>query len=251
MALLSRVLWNIHLKADTLWVQWVNGVYLRGGSVWDWQPKKGDSPLLQRLADIRNRLVSELGSSEAAIRHMETWASNKGLDTSKAYEYFRPKHTRRPWQTIIWKAFIPPRYSFVLWLGLRGRLATRDRLSFLHEEEACSLCINQQESARHLFFECPFSNYVWSQIRHWVGFSRRMSTLLSAVKWLKKENTGSSVQNKARHIALACTVHSLWRHRNEVIFEGKAPCPDSLVIAIRISVYRLLLTLFPHGLIAP
>ncbi|KAL0386531.1 UNVERIFIED_CONTAM: hypothetical protein Slati_4597000 [Sesamum latifolium] len=180
---------------------------------------------------------------------METWASNKGLDTSKAYEYFRPKHTRA-----LADDYLEGVHSteVLICCGLDwGRLATRDRLSFLHEEEACSLCINQQESARHLFFECPFSNYVWSQIRHWVGFSRRMSTLLSAVKWLKKENTGSSVQNKARHIALACTVHSLWRHRNEVIFEGKAPCPDSLVIAIRISVYRLLLTLFPHGLIAP
>ncbi|KAL0456550.1 UNVERIFIED_CONTAM: hypothetical protein Slati_0994200 [Sesamum latifolium] len=249
-ALLARVLWNIHRKADTLWVQWINGVYLRGGSIWDWQPKKGDSPLLQRLADIRNRLVTEFGSIEAAIQFMEAWTNRKGLDTSKAYEYFRPKRTRQPWQEAIWKAFIPPKYSFVLWLGLRGRLATRDRLPFLHEEEACSLCINRRESAGHLFFECSFSDFVWSHIRHWVGISRRMSTLLSTVKWLKKEKTGSPVQNKVRRIALACTVHSLWRHRNEVIFEGKAPCPDGLVISIKISVYRLLLTLFPHGLIA-
>ncbi|KAL0287980.1 UNVERIFIED_CONTAM: hypothetical protein Sradi_7112600 [Sesamum radiatum] len=248
-ALLARVLWNIHRKSDTLWVQWVNGVYLKGGSVWDWQPKKGDSPLLQRLAQIRNRLVTEFGSSEALIQHMEKWTDGKGLVTSKAYEYLRPKHARQPWQTDIWKGFIPPKYSFVLWLGLRARLATRDRLSFLHEEEACSLCINRQESARHLFFECPFSDYVWSNIRDWVGLSRRMSTLLSAMKWLKKEKTGSSVQNKARRIALACTVYSLWRHRNEVVFEAKAPCPDGLVISIRISVYRQLLTL-PHGLIA-
>ncbi|XP_020547167.1 uncharacterized protein LOC110011436 [Sesamum indicum] len=32
-AFLSRVLWNIHRKADTSWVQWVNGVYLRGVSI--------------------------------------------------------------------------------------------------------------------------------------------------------------------------------------------------------------------------
>ncbi|KAL0395453.1 UNVERIFIED_CONTAM: hypothetical protein Slati_4511500 [Sesamum latifolium] len=162
----------------------VNGVYLRGGSVWTGNQKKGDSPLLQRLAKIRNRFVTEFGSSEAAIQHMEAWTNSKGLDTSKAYEYFRPKLTRRPWQTAIWKAFVPPK----------------------------------QESARHLFFECSFSDYVWSHIQHWVGISRSMSTLLSTVKWLKKEKTGSSVLNKARHIALAYTVHSPWRHRNEVIF---------------------------------
>ncbi|KAL0401734.1 UNVERIFIED_CONTAM: hypothetical protein Slati_4203300 [Sesamum latifolium] len=149
---------------------------------------------------------------------MEAWTNSKGLETSKAYEYLSPKRTRQPWHTGNWKGFVPPKYLFVLWLGLRGRLATHDRLTFLHEEEACSLCINRQESARHLFFECPFSDFVWSHIRHWIGLSRRISTLLSAIKWLKKEKTGSSVQNKARHIALACTVYSLWRHRNEVIF---------------------------------
>ncbi|KAL2246040.1 UNVERIFIED_CONTAM: hypothetical protein Sindi_2872200 [Sesamum indicum] len=102
----------------------------------------------------------------------------------------------------------------------QGRLTTRDRLGFLQEENLCSLCINTKESAKHLFFECPFSNFVWSRIRHWLGINRSMSTLQSAVKWLKKEKTGSSVQNKARHLALACTVYTLWRHRNEVIFEG-------------------------------
>ncbi|KAK4428287.1 hypothetical protein Salat_1128300 [Sesamum alatum] len=57
---------------------------------WTSQPKKGDSPLLQRLADIRNRLVTAFGSSEAAIQHMAGWSNIKGLETSKAYEYFKP-----------------------------------------------------------------------------------------------------------------------------------------------------------------
>ncbi|KAK4383087.1 hypothetical protein Sango_2809900 [Sesamum angolense] len=159
---------------------------------------------------------------------MTEWTDSKGLVTSKAYEYFRPKLPRQPWKASIWKAFIPPKYSFILWLGLRERMATRDRLAFLHEDPSCSMCINSKESAKHLFFECPFSSYVWSHIRQWFGITRRMSTLLSAVKWLKKEKTGSSVQNKARHLALACTVYSLWRHRNEIIFEGKTPNPAAL-----------------------
>ncbi|KAL2250193.1 UNVERIFIED_CONTAM: hypothetical protein Sindi_2493000 [Sesamum indicum] len=89
--------------------------------------------------------------------------------TSPRSEHFtgpfnRPKLVRQPWKAAIWKAFIPPKYSFILWLGLRGGLATRDRLGFLQEEDLCSLCINTKESAKHLFFECPFSNFVWSRI---------------------------------------------------------------------------------------
>ncbi|KAK4390174.1 hypothetical protein Sango_2080700 [Sesamum angolense] len=48
-ALLARVLWNIHHKADTLWAKWVNEVCLRGASLWDWKPKKGDSPSFNDL----------------------------------------------------------------------------------------------------------------------------------------------------------------------------------------------------------
>ncbi|KAL0329453.1 UNVERIFIED_CONTAM: hypothetical protein Sradi_4932000 [Sesamum radiatum] len=200
-ALLARVLWNIHCKADTLWAKWVNEVYLRGASLWDWQPKKDDSPLLRRLAEIRDRIITDFGSTEAAIRQMTEWTDRKGLVTSIAYEYFRPKLPKQPWKASIWKAFIP---------------------------------------------QILIHSLAWTT-GEWFGITR-MSTLLSAVKWLKKGKTGSSVQNKARHLALACTVYSLWRHRNEIIFEGKAPNPDGLVISIKITVYRLILTLFPQGL---
>ncbi|KAL0358162.1 UNVERIFIED_CONTAM: hypothetical protein Scaly_1501900 [Sesamum calycinum] len=193
------------------------------------------------------RIITDFGSTDAATHHMGEWTDSKGPVTSKAYEYFKSKLPRQPLKASIWKAFIPLKYSFILWLGLRERLATRDRLAFLHEDPSCSLCINSKESTKHLFFECPFSAYIWSHIRQWFGITRRMSTLLSTVKCLKKEKTGSSVQNKARYLALACTVYSLWRHRNEIIFEGKAPNPDGLVISIKITVYKLILTLFPHG----
>ncbi|KAK4426373.1 hypothetical protein Salat_1405900 [Sesamum alatum] len=144
--------------------------------------KKGDSPLLQRLAEIRNKLITDFGSPQAAIQHMDGWSDCRGLVTSKAYEFFRPKLTRQPWKATIWKAFIPPKYSFIMWLGLRGRLATRDRLAFLQEDPTCSLCINTNEMAKLLFFECPFSACVWTDIRQWLGINRRMSTILSAVK---------------------------------------------------------------------
>ncbi|KAL0420732.1 UNVERIFIED_CONTAM: hypothetical protein Slati_3096100 [Sesamum latifolium] len=94
-------LWNIHHKADTLWVKWINDVYLRGVSIWDWQPKKGDFSFLQRLADIRNKVVTTFSSSEAAIQRMAEWSNIKGLETSKAYEYFRPKLTKQPWKAAI------------------------------------------------------------------------------------------------------------------------------------------------------
>ncbi|KAK4432866.1 hypothetical protein Salat_1048800 [Sesamum alatum] len=124
-------------QADTLWVKWVNEVYLNGKSVWKWQPRRGDSLLLQRLSQIRDRIVGASGSPQAGMQLIETWASSKGLDTSKAYECFRPKQARKPWQAMIWQAYIPPKFSFIMWLGIRERLSTRDCLAFLQEETSC------------------------------------------------------------------------------------------------------------------
>ncbi|KAK6139395.1 hypothetical protein DH2020_026865 [Rehmannia glutinosa] len=38
-ALLAKILWNIHSKADSLWVRWVHSFYLKNQSIWDWDPK--------------------------------------------------------------------------------------------------------------------------------------------------------------------------------------------------------------------
>ncbi|KAL0324883.1 UNVERIFIED_CONTAM: hypothetical protein Sradi_5057600 [Sesamum radiatum] len=94
-ALLARVLWNIHRKVDKFGVKWVNEVYLRSVSLWDWQPKKGDSLLLRRLANIQDIVVTAFGSSEAAVQCMMEWSNIKGVEKSKVYVYLRLKLTRQ------------------------------------------------------------------------------------------------------------------------------------------------------------
>lgn len=86
-ALLSKILWNIHAKADTLWVKWVNSVYLRNQSVWEWQLRKENSSLLKQLAGIRNHIVASSGSVSAAIQLMSSWGSGTTLCATKAYEF--------------------------------------------------------------------------------------------------------------------------------------------------------------------
>ncbi|KAL2252658.1 UNVERIFIED_CONTAM: hypothetical protein Sindi_0060500 [Sesamum indicum] len=71
-----------------------SGSMVSTSSIWDWQSKKGDSPLLKRLVDIHNKIVTAFGSPTTAIGHMPGWATTKGFQTSKAYEYFRPKLTK-------------------------------------------------------------------------------------------------------------------------------------------------------------
>jgi hypothetical protein len=42
--LLSKLLWNLQNKKDTLLVKWVNVMYLRGKDIWETSKRKVDSP---------------------------------------------------------------------------------------------------------------------------------------------------------------------------------------------------------------
>jgi hypothetical protein len=77
-----------------------------------------------------------------------------------------------------------------------------------------------------------------------------MSTLASALKWLKKESRGTRIGTKARKVVLVCMIHRLWWTRNQAVFEGKVPCIDSTIFWIQLHVYRNLHTLYPF-IIAP
>ncbi|XP_057512767.1 uncharacterized protein LOC130794821 [Actinidia eriantha] len=44
-ALLSKTLWDIQAKKDSLWVQWVHQIYLSSRSFWEYKIKYEDSPL--------------------------------------------------------------------------------------------------------------------------------------------------------------------------------------------------------------
>ena len=46
-ALLSKTLWNIQAKKDSIWVQWVHHIYMNKRSFWDYKSKHEDSPLIK------------------------------------------------------------------------------------------------------------------------------------------------------------------------------------------------------------
>ncbi|KAK6142302.1 hypothetical protein DH2020_022650 [Rehmannia glutinosa] len=154
LALLAKVLWNIHEKWDSLWIRWVDQVYLNGTSVWDWSPAKGDSPLLKRIFEIRDLIVSKEGTTQKAINNPTQWFFDKKSGSSKTYDYFRLRGNPQIWATDVWRHYIPPKHSFILWLGVKGRLQTKDRLHYLDIDTNCAFCGTPIETLDHLFFQC-------------------------------------------------------------------------------------------------
>jgi len=247
--LLSKTLWNIHAKKDSLWIRWVHSSFLQHVSIWEWAPKKDASPLFKRIAAIRELICQTEGSIDAASSKLSSWATGSSLATAKAYEYFRIKGTKKSWAKEVWATCNTPKHSFIVWLAVKSKLLTRDNLSYLAIDRTCPLCISVEESVEHLFFSCHFCSSVWDHVKRWLGIRRAMSSIRSSLRWLKKEARGTSWRNKAKLIAFSCTVYCIWNARNRFIFEGQHPNEDVLVRKIKTHVYRVLLALYPHVLI--
>lgn len=87
-ALLSKTLWNICAKKDSLWIQWVNHEYLRGRSIWDKTIHVRDSPLFKNLFAIRDKLLLHFANGSSAVEHLSKWHNGLVSNNSSAYDFF-------------------------------------------------------------------------------------------------------------------------------------------------------------------
>ncbi|KAK2638081.1 hypothetical protein Ddye_025876 [Dipteronia dyeriana] len=110
--------------------------------------------------------------------------------------------------------------SFILWMAVRGRLPTRDRI---HKYDhgavtTCVLCNSHLESHAHLFFECLFSRAIWTQLlnycgTHWIGLCWN-----DFIAWASTHWRGNTPVIVAKKLCLGAAVYHIWRKRTCHIF---------------------------------
>ncbi|CAH9069809.1 unnamed protein product [Cuscuta europaea] len=244
-ALLSRTLWNIHSKQDSLWVRWVHGVYLNGGCVWTFVPHNRDSQLMKRLVLIRDMIVSKFSSIAETTTYLEKMIFNGKLSSSKVYDLLRLKATPHAWMSFIWKDYIPPKFSFIMWLAFRNRLPTYDNMIYLDVANVCPFCKGDPETVPHLYFDCTCTGQLWNNVKDRLGISRQMASLKSVVKWTQRECKGAHIRAKATRIAFSYTIYWIWRTRNAIRFDGAALKLDEMFTHIKYMVYKVLYSLYP------
>lgn len=102
--------------------------------------------------------------------------SNSGIYSVKSmYEVLRISVPRVNWDRLIWAKYIPPKYSFCLWLVFRNAVKTRTMLSArgVDMDTTFILCNKKPEDCQHLFFDCLFTREAWKAVFNWCGINRR------------------------------------------------------------------------------
>lgn len=243
---MCKLLWRITSKKDSLWIKWVHHTYLQTRDVWGWRVNKHeDSPLIKKVLQIRDFLVENKGDTATAERDLISWTKDGRFDMAKAYNELRKREQPVLWAKTVWDAAILPKHAFTLWLAVRQRLSTKDKISYIELDPICPLCGQVSESHEHLFFTCSFSFSLWLQVKEWVGLKRRMSTMASALKWMKKEVKGKGWKTKAKRMAFAATVYYIWKARNALVFEGRRIKVEECISGVKTTVYTLIMRLYP------
>lgn len=244
-------LWHIIEKRDCLWIRWVHHRYMGmrqerpAVDALTWEVHSRDSPLIKGILRARDHMVMMDRGGLSVEQLLESWCSGGKFSVAAAYDALRPRRLEVPWSREVWPTHGTPKHCFLLWIATLQRLPTYDRLHYLDVDPVCRFCACQGETHDHLFFLCPGTKLIWSEICQSFRMPAALTSIDLALSWLRTHARGSSCLNRARVYSLSATVYYIWHARNARIFEGNEIPTASLIRLITIHVYRLLYARFP------
>lgn len=116
---------------------------------WEWPPD-----LLSKISELRNVPVPNMVNRRDKV----VWCGRNGVKqvekTSVVWQEIRTRNPRVAWFNLVWFSCCIPKHSFILWLAIRRKLMTQDRMQNWQGAGnlRCVLCENQRDSVEHLFF---------------------------------------------------------------------------------------------------
>jgi hypothetical protein len=137
-----------------------------------------------------------------------------------------------PWRRV-WKTWAPLRCKFFVWLAIKNRVWTTDRLAKrgLPHPVACPLCDQAEESIQHILVSCVFARQIWTSILHNLGLlaivpqpgcTRFSNWWCQSIKKVEKS------LRKGLNSLIILVTWEIWKHLNACVFEGVVPCTQQV-----------------------
>ncbi|XP_062103443.1 uncharacterized protein LOC133814510 [Humulus lupulus] len=208
--MLAKFIWAVSSKQDMLWVKWINCIYLKGSSIWDYLLKHDTSWYWRKIVNFCQFLSKSV---------LETAVRNGKLQLGRLYSVVFPSSLVH-YDKTVWCRLSAPKHQFILWLAVNQKLPTRDWLNYCHiplTSLNCPVCFQAEESHSHLFFDCIFSRKVIHSVQEWLrGFAWPVQ-FQNWITWLSLPQ--SSWFSKVITAACAASVYLIWMNRNKCWIE--------------------------------
>ncbi|GAV93084.1 zf-RVT domain-containing protein, partial [Cephalotus follicularis] len=167
------------------------------------------------------------------------WAKvGDSFSTSRAWCAIRTRSNIVECHELVWHPKRIPKHAFSLWLAIRGAHRTRDKLVTMGVTHT-ALCVfhcGENESAEHLFFQCPFSATVWRDVLKMCNITRPLLAWDNEVRWMTEHARGNSFPHMVRKLAFAATVYHVWLERNRRCFSNRFLLPQDIVHKVSMDV---------------
>ncbi|KAK6773868.1 hypothetical protein RDI58_029107 [Solanum bulbocastanum] len=188
-----------------------------------WQPKVDAS----KTGDVK--VLEE----QVAAPREETWKQNPSKAARKIASKSQNIGTKEKveWRSLVWTNFGAPKWLFTMYLAVKGRLATKDRLAKwgIIKVLTFPLCQLMNEDHDHIFFQCAYETKVWRSILHKQGITRSAMNWTNEIQWAIQYMKGRSNMTFVCRIAMANTIYHTWLERNTRIFQQKQQSVSSLI----------------------
>ncbi|GKA75562.1 putative RNA-directed DNA polymerase [Tanacetum coccineum] len=174
---------------------------------------------------------------------------DSGFSVATVWECIRPRGEEIDWYDLVWFSHNIPRHAIHLWLVIKRKLKTQDKLRQWDVSSntnlnllQCPLCKRQPDSHDHLFFECIFSLQVWSQLQVFTGVPNMPSSLDLIVDILKPISRKRSARNVIVKLVFAASCYFIWQERNNRLFKNQKRSEDQVIEVIKSTVRLKLLS---------
>jgi len=125
-----------------------------------------------------------------------------------------------------WMKLAPPKVEFFMWLALLGKLNTKEvlwRKGILQEDQLeCPFCSAPKETVDHILMDCPTSWEIWSLIAKDMhqNIPKPMTFRQHFEGWITRK-WNNTIMKKFWQSTFFAIAWSLWKMRNEVVFQQK------------------------------
>ncbi|KAL9667021.1 hypothetical protein QQ045_001366 [Rhodiola kirilowii] len=216
-------IWDLLLDKQSLWVKWMNNYYFNNMLFWSMEEKGHHTWVLKRILLLR-----------ATARVCIADANNRGhrgdaFSVKDVYDILQQSGQRMEGADLIWNKFSHPRHIFCAWLAFRNRLPTKDNLKGIHHDNnVCCWCQVEEESERHLFFNCTVLKPL-----HWflnlINISAYWDSWEGLIDWFKRRAWGSKAEKITAAFIINAAIYETWRARNQRIFLNDSTPAEHLI----------------------
>jgi hypothetical protein len=132
----------------------------------------------------------------------------------------------------------PAKCKVFLWLAIRNRCWTADRLAErnLPHPDKCTLCDQEEETAQHILVGCVFAREFWFKVLSPLGVTANVPSQndQTLVEWWRKScRRTPKEKRKGFNSIVILGTWILWKHRNSCVFQGAQPSMLNILQELR------------------